>query len=432
MPCKICGEDGHNAKTCPVGMEGDGDGADTSRRGQRESPRTPAQEAGKFDKLRDLAKKLSPSTGIPPLPLGGKCASPADGGDATLKETHIGFPAGANAGIDDTHGLAPRSLEGHGDAEFLRDPANKGTSGSGELTLDAIGQLLDKKFSPMNKSLKMMETQMSDLKLEVRSEISSVQTKVSKVEDQMKLNGIRMNDFETKLDKHTAQLAQTDPGVLKKIDEIETSIKTMLSKPPSDPVPGPSTQTVTAVVGGLGGLASFEEAETWVRKHLGEWGMSAPLRVYTKGDDSFKGIVFARFSSYAAMAAAADTISSKSLNVKGHKVWSKPERPIHVRAPISFLFRLKTLMVSWGYTRKSVYVDEDLGTMKICDVPILEASAKDGALNLHWILKDFGTWDQLQNNPDFLENIQKANSSLKASQEAKSKGIGKGSIQGLL
>ena len=136
-------------------MEGDGDGADTSRRGQRESPRTPAQEAGKFDKLRDLAKKLSPSTGIPPLPLGGKCASPADGGDATLKETHIGFPAGANAGIDDTHGLAPRSLEGHGDAEFLRDPANKGTSGSGELTLDAIGQLLDKKFSPMNKDMGM-------------------------------------------------------------------------------------------------------------------------------------------------------------------------------------------------------------------------------------------------------------------------------------
>ena len=88
-------------------------------------------------------------------------------------------------------------------------------------------------------------------------------------------------------------------------------------------------------------------------------------------------------------------------------------------------------MVKWGYAKKSIYVDEDSGTMDICKVRTLEASVKDGVLNLQWIIKDFSTWAELQDNPEFLESMKKCNDSLKSSQEAKSKGVGKGSIKGL-
>ena len=68
--------------------------------------------------------------------------------------------------------------------------------------------------------------------------------------------------------------------------------------------------------------------------------------------------------------------------------------------------------------------------MEICKVRILDASVKDGVLNLEWVLKDFGTWAELQENPEFLESMKKCNDSLKSSQDAKSKGVGKGSIKG--
>ena len=87
-------------------------------------------------------------------------------------------------------------------------------------------------------------------------------------------------------------------------------------------------------------------------------------------------------------------------------------------------------MVKWGYTKKSVYVDEDFGTMKICDVCIVETSVKDGVLKIEWCLKGFESWGELQGNAEFLEIIQKCNNSLKASQDTKNKGVGKGSIQG--
>ena len=62
MPCSICGEDGHNVKTCPV-ADGLSDG---SKRGQRDSPRTPAGDvSAKIAMLEELQKKLSPMRDVP-------------------------------------------------------------------------------------------------------------------------------------------------------------------------------------------------------------------------------------------------------------------------------------------------------------------------------------------------------------------------------
>ena len=110
---------------------------------------------------------------------------------------------------------------------------------------------------------------------------------------------------------------------------------------------------------------------------------------------------------------------------------SKPERPIDERAPRNFLFQLKTLLVQWGYTKKTVYVDEDLSTLNICGTCILSAGAKDGLLDLKWELKEFETWAEFQNNTEFLEIKQKCNDSLRAARDSKGKGVGKGSSKGL-
>ena len=64
MVCTNCGEEGHNIKTCPRIQEMDADLS--TKRGLRESPRTPAQEE-KVAKLWNISQKLSPTTKVPPL-----------------------------------------------------------------------------------------------------------------------------------------------------------------------------------------------------------------------------------------------------------------------------------------------------------------------------------------------------------------------------
>jgi len=44
--------------------------------------------------------------------------------------------------------------------------------------------------------------------------------------------------------------------------------------------------------------------------------------------------------------------------------------------------------------------------------------------------KSFATWEELQNNPEFLANVKKCNDSLKASEDFASKGAGKGAMKG--
>ena len=298
------------------------------------------------------------------------------------------------------------------------------------VTLSAIKGLLQESLNPLHASVKEMKRDLSDFKVEVMEDISQVKSRVGKVEDNMKMANIRMKDLEGKVDQAAAPRA--NPDLEKKVQEmkdIEKSMKSMLSQSAAAPLPGASAQDVTAVIGGLSGLSTLEEAEAWVRKQLGEWKLSAPLRIYKK-DDDFKGLAFARFSNHEAMSATVEAFNSKGIMLKEKKIWSKVERPIHIRAPNTFLFRLKALMTQWGYDKKSVYVNEDLGSMDICGVRVLTATVKDGSLNLDWILKDFESWQELQTNADYLANIEKCNESLKSSRGAQSKGVGKGPLTG--
>ena len=52
------------------------------------------------------------------------------------------------------------------------------------------------------------------------------------------------------------------------------------------------------------------------------------------------------------MVAIANAINTKRVNVNDKATWGKPERPIGERAPLSFLFLLKSQLVGWRYTKK--------------------------------------------------------------------------------
>ena len=84
MPCTICGEEGHSIKTCPLAAA---HLDDASKRGQRDSPRTPGGEvSAKIAKLEGIQHKLSPSRTVPPLPTGSGAAASGDTRPGTTDE----------------------------------------------------------------------------------------------------------------------------------------------------------------------------------------------------------------------------------------------------------------------------------------------------------------------------------------------------------
>ena len=70
--------------------------------------------------------------------------------------------------------------------------------------------------------------------------------------------------------------------------DIEATLKNMLTKKPLCPATAASKGDFTAVVGGLQGFTTIEEAEGWYWKSVAEWNLSAPLKVYKKDKDGFK------------------------------------------------------------------------------------------------------------------------------------------------
>ena len=297
---------------------------------------------------------------------------------------------------------------------------------SGSVTLAASEGLLDKKFTPMNETINQIQSQVGGLKLEVKRDMDQVKSDMSTLKDTVKLQGIRLKEVESKINLEAAEPLPTDPEILKKISHIE---QTLADLGPYRNHLGPPIvkSNCVAVVGGLAGAVSLEEAEKWLRNELSVLKLASPLKLFVKGSE-FKDVVFVRFSNPESMEAMVDTIKAKSLKLSGNAIWSNPDRPAHVRAPLRFLFGLKKLLVSWDFNKKAIYVDEASSTLEICNVPILEAISQEGSLKLNWLSPKWEHWGDFQTNANFQDLKEKCNATLKEAHEQRSKGAGKGSV----
>ena len=309
---------------------------------------------------------------------------------------------------------------------------NNESSGSGGVTLEAIKGLLTESLAPLNASMSGMKVELGAFKSEIKHEMKDIKGRVGQLEDGTKLTSIRIKEIESKLLDPPLISPLQDPQLTQKLKEIEQAMKELqVPGPPGTPTHA-SAPIYTAVIGGLSAFASLEEAEGWVRKNISDWKLGPPLKVFLKSTEGFQGLLFARFSTPQQMECVVNAFTTKSLKLKENTVWSKPERPLVLRAPINFLFGLKKMLVKWGYTKKDIYVDEELRTLEICKTPVLEASAKEGSLNLDWIVKDFEAWDELHNDSEFMELRKKFNDMLSSANEASKKGAGKGTKGGSL
>ena len=96
---------------------------------------------------------------------------------------------------------------------------------------------------------------------------------------------------------------------------------------------------------------------TWITNKLWEEWLPQPAEIYYKGN--FKGFFFCRFDTIADRDKVVDNIRRLHMKIQNETVWSNADLPPDVRIPEHFLFGLKKLLVSWGYTREQLWVDKE-------------------------------------------------------------------------
>ena len=208
-------------------------------------------------------------------------------------------------------------------------------------------------------------------------------------------------------------------------DEARTFIETVIDeKMKQRPTGSNTTSTTTTIFGGFSNV-DLQTAEEWISNNLKEMQIVKPLEMYYKGD-AFTRQLFAEFTD----ADTIDTISRRMTTdkpqVAGHSIWCKPDRPIEIRTPISFLLGLRWHLVQWGFNKKEVKVKDSEMMMTVGKVPVLQVSVTGTSLTLNWLDQTWQQWEDLQKSEEFSKLITNANERLAKSMASNTKGKGKG------
>ena len=126
-----------------------------------------------------------------------------------------------------------------------------------------------------------------------------------------------------------------------------------------------TTAKTTVVIGNVPPLnaSSFEDAKNWVIKRCMDSGIPQPVELFFKGD-KFEGVMFAKCSSSPHRDLVISTVRNTP-NAAAPKPWAKIDEPLDTRTAEAVLFGFKRLLVEWGYSKKSVWVDCESLTLKV-------------------------------------------------------------------
>ena len=173
------------------------------------------------------------------------------------------------------------------------------------------------------------------------------------------------------------------------------------SPTPGTRTPGDLFQNL--VVGNIPGAVTFELAETWLRNHCKEHDLDQPLEVFKKSE--YRGVVFVK--------SASDEIKNKlmaSLQIRAKQSYKRDatdnmftniDLPIDVRMAETCLFKMKRMLVGWGYkSGVEVDTDNDIKVLKVAKQDIIHATVQDYKLILKWTDGGWETWEALQTSEE--------------------------------
>lgn len=361
--CTICGDEGHNSRTCPSLRAEDGDRSD--KRGQRESPRTPVTEAAKLEKLRGISTKLSPKPAVPPLPQGSA-------------NEELATPASASLGTP--------------------------------VTMEAMPALLAAQLGPITGSVNRLETDLKEFKTKVESDIGEVKHAAKSFKEDLDHVKVRLSHVEER---------GVDEAIMHRIDGIEKQISNLKILPVPD-----KNDLSTAVVGGLEGASSADAAMSWLKEAMSKTRIDGVVDVYHKcKDGDFNGMIFVKFSSAEQRKAAMIIFNDTKSAFMDNRTYMNKDLPVQQRAKFSFLHNLKKLLAAWGF--ENIKFDDTSWILSVGGIPVIQARTDEFTFKPKWLVDTWGQWEELTKDPKFMELVKAAEAKLKKASQSGTKGKGK-------
>ena len=225
-------------------------------------------------------------------------------------------------------------------------PGAPAASSGGNVTLEAIAELLKKEISPVQHSMHGLEQRMHDLTVSLDERLKSVESRLDGSE-------ARIAKLEELVSSHAGHTDQ-DP-LWAEIRAISAEMNKLKSAAASSITQWPGNVELTAVIGGLTSLNNVDEAWQWVTNSLWTHYGPQPTDIYSKGE--FAGIVFAKLKNKEERDAAVKLLRKERSQGNGESIWAKPDQPLEVRSCSSFLFGLKWLLGQWGFDKKHFFID---------------------------------------------------------------------------
>ena len=201
-------------------------------------------------------------------------------------------------------------------------------------------------------------------------------------------------------------------------DEFERRVASITNSAASSPQW--SAREATIVLGGLGD--NWEAAKDFVSGEVSKERLPEP---FFKGDQ-FRGVMFYKYDNANEANQMVTHFDRKKTQYKGQNVWCKHDSPIAQRVPLSFILGVRRLLISWGYNRKNLKVDDSIPRLSVGGDDVVTASVVDNELKVDWLHSDWSSWTELVNALEFKALIDAAGTRLAQAAESRTKGGGKG------
>ena len=263
--------------------------------------------------------------------------------------------------------------------------------------------------------MEILATDVANMKTDTKMEAEALRTKIGK---ELEALASRVGKLET-----NNSLRGVEEALARRVQEIEKAMAAIKLSPAHT-----TKDNATAIVGGLHGCSSAEGAKSWVQEALTKAKVEGIIDIHAKGKgQDFNGLIFVKFESPEKqdIAIEAFKVVRTSFLPSEAKSYMKKDLPAKQRTMFNFLLNLKKLLVVWKF--ENVSFDDRTGILTIAGVDILQAEVDTFDFKLNWLDQAWKQWEDLTQDPKFLELIKIAEDRLaKAKVFANQKGKGKG------
>ena len=313
-----------------------------------------------------------------------------------------------------------RQTDSHPDSPTKKDARASAEAASTDATPQLAHDRVPTAETQDDADMKAMMQRMMHMMGNLSSDMQSVKSGVSEAKETAKAA--------VTIAKNTEQQVST----LQKSQLTKQDVQNMIDESIERKLPHQRATThtdmPTVLFGGMNDL-SFDAAKDLVDTTLKNLQLPSPTKMYHKGDD-FAGTLFAEFETLRAANEVVTKTTQSTSTTNKPPIWCKKDLPPEKRCPLSVLLGLRRQLITWGFNRRAIRVNDDDLSMAIERKPILAVTTCSDQVRLDWLDPTWKEWKELQDSNELKLLIDRANESLKTAASTRTKGEGKGKPTG--